>query len=123
MSNNKSITAKTGEDLASEYLDKQGYKLLHRNWRYSRIGEIDIIAQTDNTLVFVEVKTRTSNHCGDPLESITATKRNQIFKLAEIYLSENPQTNNITFRFDAIGIVLRKPPEINHLENAISFDF
>lgn len=123
MSSKNSITAKKGEDLASEYLDKKGYTILHRNWRYSRIGEIDIIAQAEDILVFIEVKTRTSGHCGDPLESITLTKRKQIFKLAEIYLSEHSQPNDISFRFDAIGIVLHTPPEINHIKDAISFDF
>ena len=63
-----------GEDLACEYLIKNGYKILERNKHFSKLCEIDIIAKLKDKVVFVEVKTRKSNAFGSPMEAITKTK-------------------------------------------------
>lgn len=122
MSPEKSKTATIGENLAAKYLQKKGYTILHRNWRYSRIGEIDIIAQLKNEISFVEVKTRTSTCCGDPLESISITKQRKIIRLAEIFIANNSMLDGCSFSFDAISILLKPAgmPEINHLINAFT---
>jgi putative endonuclease len=116
----KSEIAIEGENLAVRYLIDQGYKILERNWRFSNFGEIDIIVHIDNTIAFVEVKTRTSDACGDPLESITRTKQKQIMRLAEIYIQNTSLVGDPVFRFDAMSIVMGQKPLINHLTDAFT---
>lgn len=115
MSDTKTL-GKNGEDIAAEYLTKKGYKIIERNRRFSRSCEIDIIA-TDKKgiLVFVEVKTRKTELCGNPLEAITKTKYNHIKTGLYTYLEENPQYKK--YRIDAISILLKPTLQINHLEN------
>ncbi len=108
---------KKGENLAVSFLEKQGFKIIEKNWRFSRIGEIDIIAVDKNTLVFVEVKARSSNLFGNPLESINEKKFNTMQKLAEIYLNQNFDKNYDGCRFDLIGILLKEKPEITYLKS------
>lgn len=105
-----------GEDLACQFLEKNGYKIIERNKSFSRFCEIDIIAQIKNTLVFVEVKTRKTNSFGTPLEAITKTKYNHIKQGALTYLSESKHKFS-NFRIDAIGITLEPKIEIKHLQN------
>ncbi|MEW5819908.1 MAG: YraN family protein [Cyanobacteriota bacterium] len=118
MVSKKNKIARQGELLATEYLINKGYKILQNNWRYSRTGEIDIIAQKNQEIIFVEVKTRSTTNCGEPFESIDENKQQQIYNLAEIYISKNQFPETFSFRFDAIGVILKKIPEITHLENA-----
>lgn len=118
MSGNKSKIAIAGEKIASTFLENKGYNILYKNWRYSNIGEIDIIAGYNNEIIFVEVKTRTSNSYGEPIESINLIKQKKIIKLAQIFISQNSFDENTSFRFDAIGIILTEKTEINHLQNA-----
>ena len=103
-----------GEDLACEYLVKNGYKILERNKHYSRFCEIDIIAKYKNTTIFVEVKTRKTNNFGTPFEAITKTKYENIKKGVDFYLSENKTKD---YRIDVIGITLNPKTEIKHLKN------
>lgn len=105
-----------GESLAVIFLEKQGMKIIEKNWRFSRMGEIDIIAKDNNTLVFVEVKARSSTLFGDPLESVNQKKFDKIQKLAEIYLNQNPSNHYDGFRFDLIGILLKEKPEITYFK-------
>jgi len=116
MKKSNKITGNIGENLAAEYLQKLGYKIVERNWRYSRNGEIDIIAEDKKTLVFVEVKTRKSVTFGHPFEAIDAKKFSQVKTIAQTYITqaEKKYTN---YRIDAIGIILSNPPEIQHLKN------
>ena len=107
---------KIGETLAINFLEKQGFKIIEKNWRFSRLGEIDIIALDKNTLVFVEVKTRTSTNFGHPIEAISSYKFNRIKKLAEIYLNEK-LNNYENFRIDIIGILIGKKTEITHIKD------
>lgn len=113
--NNKEIGA-LGEKLAQEFLLKKGYEILELNKRFSRLCEIDIIAKDKNTLVFVEVKTRSGDACGSPLEAITKSKYNHIKTGIFSYLQESKLKYN-KFRIDAISVVLRPNLKINHLKN------
>lgn len=106
---------KKGEEYAKDYLIKNGYKIIDTNKRFSRFCEIDIIALDKNTLVFVEVKTRTTEICGSPFEAVTKTKYQHIKQGLFLYLQENPQYKK--FRIDAISIVLKPQFKIEHLKN------
>jgi putative endonuclease len=108
-------TGKKGEELAVEYLKKQGYEIIETNKRFSRFCEIDIIAKHKDCLVFVEVKTRSSEFCGSPLEAITKTKYEHIKNGLFTYLQENPKYKK--FRIDAVSIVLKPTVKIQHLKN------
>lgn len=110
---NKKI-GNAGEDLACRYLEKRGYKILERNKHYSRFCEIDIIAEYKNTLVFVEVKTRTTNDFGTPFEAITKSKYENIKKGIQLYLQEHKFQK---YRIDVIGITLKPELKIEHLKN------
>ena len=108
-------TGRHGEEIAKEYLIKQGYKILETNIHFSHYSEIDIIAKDKNTLVFCEVKTRTSTVCGTPFEAITKTKYEKIKKGIYLYLQENKDYKK--YRIDAISIILKPKIEIKHLKN------
>jgi putative endonuclease len=106
-----------GEDAAVEYLGKKGYRILERNYRFER-GEIDIIAEEREVLVFVEVKARRSQAFGEPHEAVTARKQNQIRKVAEGYLFLH-EINDKECRFDIIAIHYKgSKMSIEHFENA-----
>ncbi len=106
---------KSGENLAKNYLMKQGYKIIETNRHFSRYCEIDIIALDKNTLVFCEVKTRRTNICGNPLEAITQAKYSNIKKGIYLYLQENPKYTK--FRIDAVSVTLKPVVTIKHLKN------
>ncbi|MBE6020599.1 MAG: YraN family protein [Clostridiales bacterium] len=79
---------KWGEDKAEAFLKKKGYSIIERNYR-CRWGEIDIIAERDGTIHFVEVKTRTSDRFGSPLEAVTHEKMHHIMRTAQYYIYRN----------------------------------
>ncbi len=114
---NKDI-GKYGEQLAKEFLMKNKFKILECNFHYSKMAEIDIIAEKNNILHFVEVKTRSSNFFGTPLEAIDKRKLSSIFSAANFYIQQHKNKYD-KFQIDAIGIVLKKDnlPEIKFLEN------
>lgn len=109
-----------GEFLAQDYLRKQGYEILETNRSFQdgikKTCEIDIIAKHKDTLVFVEVKTRSSNFCGSPFEAITKTKYENIKTGLFTYLQET-KIKHKNFRIDAISIILNPQIKINHLKN------
>ncbi len=109
-----------GEDMACDYLKNLGYEIIQRNFRFSREGEIDIIAQHKNILIFIEVKTRTNHSYGDPVEQISPKKRKNWRKAAEGYLYIK-NIYNQECRFDAIAIDIfpNSTPRITHIENAM----
>ena len=76
-----------GEDQAALYLEKQGYRILDRNWR-CRIGEIDIVAQRGSCLAITEVKTRSSVTCGQPYEAVTPAKVARLRRLAAAWCAD-----------------------------------
>ncbi|MCF8259905.1 MAG: YraN family protein [Melioribacteraceae bacterium] len=106
-----------GENLAAKLIEEKGYKILERNYRFGK-GEIDIIAKTENVLVFIEVKTRTNLEYGPPELAVTKSKQSQIRRIAQAYLNEN--NTDCESRLDVIAILLKKdqPEYINHIENA-----
>lgn len=105
------------ESLAEKFLTEKGYKILEKNYYFER-GEIDLIAEDSGIIVFVEVKSRSSEEYGEPEESITIGKRKQLRKVAEGYLYEKNITN-IEARFDVVSIKWQKgKPIIEHLKNA-----
>lgn len=94
-----------GEDLAAQYLKSKGYEILENNFTV-RGGEIDLVARDKNTLVFVEVKTRTGNSFGYGEESVTNIKKLRIRRTIELYLSKQNYKNEPDYRVDIIGIEL-----------------
>ena len=105
-----------GENIAKLFLEEKGYTILEVNFRYKR-GEIDIIAETEDSLIFIEVKFRSSSAYGFPEEVVTETKINLIQKVAEHYIEKNNWNKNI--RFDIISIVERNNKrQIEHFEDA-----
>jgi putative endonuclease len=106
-----------GEEIAVNYLNGKGYKIVDKNYR-CRLGEIDIIAYKDNTLVFVEVKTRQNTSYGLPCESVTKTKQHHIMRTAAFYVLKN-DVGDVNQRIDIIEILYREQKAyIRHLENA-----
>lgn len=111
--NNREFGAK-GEDLACEYLKKNGYEILERNKHFSKLCEVDIIAKYKNKIVFVEVKTRKTDSFGTPLEAITKTKYQNIKTGVLSYLAENKISD---YQIDVIGITIHPTLRIEHLKN------
>jgi len=107
-----------GEELATLFLQQKDYRIIIRNYR-CKIGEIDIIASDEKTLVFIEVKTRSSHSFGSPTMAVTTKKQRQISRTAENYLAQN-HLFDTSARFDVIGITLPADgkTEIDHIKNA-----
>jgi len=106
MSNDRQLLGKKGEDLAAKHLAQNGYKLVTRNYRCT-LGEIDIIAQDGENLVFIEVKTRSGHSFGSPAEAVTRHKQQQILRVAQYYLQEKRCTD-VPCRFDVVAVVISK---------------
>ena len=110
-------TGNIGENLAVNYLKKQNYKILQTNYR-NKIGEIDIIANDKNTIVFIEVKTRSSLKFGTPSEAINFHKQQKIRNTAISYLKYKNLYEKVAVRFDCIEILGDKLDcKINHIKN------
>lgn len=94
-----------GEKMAARFLRKNGFKILYRNFRTKRGGEIDIVCRDGETLVFVEVKTRSSTKFGNPADAVNAEKQRLITRGAQAWLRllAYPEVN---FRFDILEIVV-----------------
>lgn len=105
-----------GEQIATSYLEKKGYDILARNYRYGKT-ELDIVAKHHNELVFVEVKTRTSDQMMYPEKAVGSAKQRNIRLAAENFIEENQIT--IPARFDIIAVVKNETKfEIEHFEDA-----
>lgn len=114
--NYNKIVGEKGEEIACNYLKNLGWTILERNFRYSRISEIDIIAKDNDTIVFVEVKTRTSASFGHPFEAINKNKLLNIFKAGLSYLQKTKEHYK-RYRIDIISVLGKHKPEIEHLKN------
>lgn len=109
-------TGRLGEQHAAKFLSAQGYEILEINYRHEK-AEIDLIARQNDTLVFIEVKTRKNAHFGHPEEFVDEKKAEMVLSAAEHYIYENDWTGNI--RFDVISITLSAdPPEIMHFKDS-----
>jgi putative endonuclease len=108
-----------GEKLAARHLRRQGFKVLYRNFRGRQGGEIDLVCRDRDTLVFVEVKTRTREDYGRPLEAVHRDQQRRISRgaLAWLRLLGNP---DVLFRFDVVEIVIAEsaPPRAELIRNA-----
>ncbi len=111
---NKRLIGSYYEQKAIAYLKQQGYFVLEQNFR-NRMGEIDVIARKQGVLVFVEVKYRTTNEYGNPLEAVNYRKQNQIRRVAQYYMMRHGFNEWTPCRFDVIAFV---GDEFHHIENA-----
>lgn len=107
---------KWGEALAAEFVEKQGYEILERDWK-SGHHDLDIIARDENTLVIIEVKTRRNRLFGDPEEAIDYKKRLSLQSAINHYVKSH--RIKIPVRFDVISIVgmIGSTPEIDHIKD------
>jgi putative endonuclease len=106
-----------GEDLAWDHLRRAGYRLVARNLR-SRFGEIDLVVERGDTLVFVEVRSRAGTRFGTPLESVDGRKRRQVARLAADFLARR-RLDDRRARFDVVAVEWQDgAPKIDHVENA-----
>jgi putative endonuclease len=117
MSDRRKELGRRGEELAEAYLRAKSYRPVARNFRTNR-GEIDLIAWDGATLVFVEVRTRSSATFGSPSESITWKKRQKLRQLALSYL-QTCEPTAAAFRFDVVSVVCAKGSvQIEHIPHA-----
>jgi|LSQX01.2.fsa_nt_gb putative endonuclease len=108
MYNQNNRTAGTiGEEVAVQYLIKNNYRILERNFRYKRFGEIDIISRENDYVCFVEVKSRSSISFGYPREAVNFKKQENIKKLAQIYIGKHGLYNE-NIRFDVVEVYIDK---------------
>jgi len=121
---NKTEIGRWGEEIAAGYLIRNGYSILKRNF-YTPEGEIDIIAlqeeKDEQILIFVEVKTRTTEKYGFPEEAFTRKKWDHMLKAIERYLQSQSDYGD-AWQIDVIAIqrlIKKDPPEIEHFENVV----
>ena len=120
MEGQKQILGKEGERIAEAYLRKKGYRLVERNYRCP-VGELDLVVLDRRVIVFVEVKTRTDERFGAPLESVDRRKQRKMIKAALFFLSRH-RLHHREARFDVVGIsFMEREPVVEHVENAFDF--
>lgn len=95
-----------GEKIACKFYTDNGFNVVAKNWRYSKIGEIDLILRKDYVLVFSEVKTRRDSSFALPCEAVNRSKQNRIIKLAKIFIINNPTYRDFNVRFDVCQILV-----------------
>ena len=108
-----------GEDLAVEFLKRQGYRILQRNFKL-KFGEIDIVAQEGDTVCFIEVRTKTGDELGTPFESITPFKQRKLSRLALAYLKNQYKSVEVRARFDVVAVFSEdgKEEKVEIIKNA-----
>ena len=126
MPSEKRKTGDLGEGIAAEYLENNGYKIVERNYR-KNWGEIDLIAQKDDCLIFVEVKTRkkaagglASSHF--PEENVNWRKQEKLIRTAETYLLEKNYPDKTAWQIDVIAVELdnsKRRADLKHIKNAV----
>lgn len=110
----KKTVGDAAEDEALRHIQSEGLRLIKRNYR-TKFGEIDLIAEDNKTLVFIEVRFRKNDLYGSALESVTVKKQNKITTTARYYLAENNIGDSRPIRFDVVGITHN---EIQWIKNA-----
>jgi len=107
---------KKGEEIAAGYLKKKGYRIVRRNWRSGKT-EIDIIAETNEVIVFIEVKTRSAGFMEDPKSAINREKQRVLVFAADNFIKWNRIDKES--RFDVVTVIMNDDePEIDHIEAA-----
>lgn len=118
---NRGKTGKKGEDMTARFLRKRGFSVVFRNY-HCRFGEIDIIAETKEYIIFVEVKTRSGNSIGRPAEAVDTAKQQRIILTAEDYISKSGC--RLQPRFDVAEVTVLEKTDgtavysLNYIENA-----
>lgn len=118
---NIGVIGKSGEDRVAAFLRKNGFSVIKRNYQ-CRFGEIDIIAQNSEYIIFVEVKTRSEDFIVSPAESVNSAKQKRIMLTAEDYISKT--FCNLQPRFDVAEVIVRETEDkrlsfsLNYIENA-----
>ena len=118
---NRNDTGRLGEEFARAFLKKRGFRILETNYRCPE-GEIDIVAQHKDCLVFVEVRTKTSQQFGSPEESVTQAKKRRMIATAQHYRHVHDRQLPL-WRIDFIAVELDKrgkPSRIELIENAVT---
>ena len=116
-------TGRRAEDLAAAELERQGFRIVARNWRRPE-GELDLVADDRGVCVFVEVRSRTGLEQGDPLESITPRKRARVIRAARLFLDSEPIPAT-GYRFDVVGVTFfddAREPALTHVPGAFETD-
>ncbi|PZE55510.1 YraN family protein [Curtobacterium sp. MCPF17_047] len=98
-------TGNAGEDHAVEWLERHGFSIIDRNWRCAR-GEVDIVAREDDTIVFIEVKTRTGQSAGHPFEAVTPLKLARIRQLVPAWFHAHRDQTARAIRIDCIAVTM-----------------
>ncbi len=113
----RQILGLKGENIAKRFLRRAGWEILHHRFRLGRL-EVDLIAEKDGLVAFVEVKTRWSTRFGDPVEAVTWGKRREIIRVANGWMDRFGCGRSA--RFDVIGIQMRDgtPVKLRHIEDA-----
>lgn len=107
---------RAGETLAAEYMQAQGYRIVEKNWHYRHL-EIDVIAENDDFIVFIEVKTRKTDRYGQPEEFVTRQKQKNIIEAAGFYMKRSRCVKEV--RFDIISVILdRGAASVYHIPDA-----
>jgi len=101
------ITGQLAENLSGQFLQQQGASILERNYRCN-VGELDIIAKHNDSIVFVEVRFRKNIAFGNPLETITLSKQKKLIKAASYYLQRNKNFAKKPCRFDVIAVTIQQ---------------
>jgi putative endonuclease len=112
-------TGAKGENLAAEFLQSKGFEIVARNFRHKH-AEIDLIAQRENWLLFIEVKTRTSTSYGQPEDFVDHHKSRNVFEAAEEYIFANDWQGHIRFDIISVKLGYKDVVEIVHFEDAIN---
>jgi putative endonuclease len=116
MPSSKSKLGTQGESIAAAHLEAQGMRIIDRNF-HTRYGEVDLIAEEGDAIVFVEVKTRRTGAYGTPEESVMPRKRERLLLTAQTYLQQH-ELDQRTWRIDVVAIRLQAngPATINHIQ-------
>ena len=116
--NPRKLFGQAGESAAEEYLRRKGYRILARNLR-SSLGELDLVAEDDQVLVFVEVKARRTNAFGGAIHAVHHRKQEKLIQLAAQYLARHHIKNRLC-RFDVVLLqgLNAAAPQIEHIQNA-----
>jgi putative endonuclease len=113
----KLLLGQQGERIAEQYLKSKGYKLVERNYRCAA-GELDLIVLDRRVVVFVEVKTRTGQGFGTPLEAVEFRKQRKMIRAAQFFMSAKG-LHQRDARFDVVGVSwIGRDPVVEHIENA-----
>lgn len=110
----RNISGAIGEKIAANFLKKRGYRIRETNFR-CRAGEIDIIAEKDGCVVFVEVRTKTNLDFGKPSETITAVKKERLINAALAYIAGHENAPEV-WRIDFVGVEIGRQGEVKQLE-------